>query len=78
MELKRYISKDDQTKLFSCSFPVKDSLEPCGHTSRHLQNIKMHIKAHLKLKPFDCKQCDRSFLTLQNLNDHSRRHDGVR
>ena len=65
-------------KGYKCIFVDGMTLKECSHSSKALCNIRVHIMSHLKLKQFMCQECDRSFVTKQNRDDHQKRHNEIR
>lgn len=66
-------TKTEGQKTWEC-------LEPgCGKKFRMFAHLNRHKKMiHLKLKPFQCAQCPRSFGTLTNYKRHIDSHLGIR
>ena len=39
---------------------------------------KVHEKTHSSERPYQCKECDKSFKTSRDMNRHTRKHTGVK
>lgn len=57
---------------FKCAEPS------CGKAFLTSYSLKIHIRVHTKVKPFECnyKGCEKAFNTLYRLRAHQRLHSG--
>ena len=51
-----------QNQILSCNF--------CGRFYTKLQNMKAHIRMHRGQKPFQCENCQKTFVQKFNLQRH--------
>ncbi|CAL1297347.1 unnamed protein product [Larinioides sclopetarius] len=61
--LKRHMKIHEEGNDFKCPL--------CDQTFQRKHCFAMHMQKHQEIK-YDCQKCDRSFLSLQNLNRHVR------
>lgn len=54
-------------------------MNDCGKEYQSKFNLKKHFKvSHLKGKCFECLTCNKSFVSKQNLQEHSYIHSGLK
>ena len=60
----------EEGEQFSCPY--------CKYSSRHLIDLKRHLRIHTGERPFSCGHCGVSFSRKNSLKDHERTHTGER
>jgi KRAB domain-containing zinc finger protein len=55
-------------KTFVCRF------QDCGKQFKQLQHLKLHIRKHTGVRPYECKICNKPFKQSANLSYHIRIH----
>lgn len=79
---KRYSSKnllDEHVNTHIGVRPYMCTYEGCGKDFASKYTYKAHAKTHeIRERPFECLQCNKTFLSQQNLNQHERTHLGVK
>ncbi|XP_039312133.1 uncharacterized protein LOC105194046 isoform X2 [Solenopsis invicta] len=70
--MRREFSKLSGEYRFKCAEPS------CGKAFLTSYSLKIHIRVHTKVKPFECnyKGCEKAFNTLYRLRAHQRIHSG--
>lgn len=59
--------------MYCCMF------SKCGKCYNTKFNLKRHIEiTHLKIKKYQCQECDKLFVSNQNLSEHMHTHSGAR
>ena len=58
--------------MLQCPFPN------CAKEFKEKNNIKVHMRAHLGIKLFACRHCDKRFNSSSNQREHERRHTKTR
>ena len=62
-QLDKHFHSVHDEKKFQC--------ELCDHISANAQNLKYHVNTvHLKLKPYFCEKCGKSFVQKRRLEEH--------
>lgn len=56
----------------------KYSCEKCGITYSRSNNLKIHLRTHLDVKPLKCSLCDKRFIVKRYLDRHMNVHTGSR
>ena len=67
-----YPTKSQLDKHFhSVHGQKKFQCELCDHISANAQNLKYHVNTvHLKLKPYCCEKCGKSFVQKRRMEEH--------
>lgn len=85
-KFKCKICSTTYTRLDKCQVHVWRHLDmkpyfckACEYTTLTVSNIRCHIrKSHLKIKPFECHICKKSYTSSTQLEEHLNTHTGVR
>lgn len=64
--------------FFSGEYRFKCAEPHCGKAFLTSYSLKIHVRVHTKVKPFECNHngCDKAFNTLYRLRAHQRLHSG--
>merc|ERR550519_1109212 len=65
----RYLKTESKRAVFNC--------DECPKQLSSVYNVQQHKQiVHLRLKPYDCNNCAKSFSNSANLDKHTRTHTG--
>ncbi|KAG8188978.1 hypothetical protein JTE90_010066 [Oedothorax gibbosus] len=64
--MKRAHDGNTYARLYSCVF--------CGKETKHYTTHCIHLRQHTGLRPYKCKECDRTFLQRPHLIAHHKYH----
>ncbi|KAF9784760.1 hypothetical protein BJ322DRAFT_868850 [Thelephora terrestris] len=72
----QYVEKLGVSK-YQCTYVAAGEREPCGQRGDKRHLVTRHIKAvHLRIRPFKCTYCERSFPSNSGLETHINTHTG--